>query len=1089
DVTVAAPDRAAVLAAPAEEQAGLVARGIRALVAAVLKVPAGNIALEDRLSGLGLDSLAAVELSHQVEGRYGVSLPMAFLLEGPTLAEAGARVAAELAARANTDAAATPERPEVGDFPLTHGQAAIWFLYRMAPDSAAYNIARASLFPNGIDANVMRRVLQTLVDRHPALRTTFQDGPAQRVAPTGEAFLQVEDAADWSEADLQARLDAESQRPFDLEHGPLMRWHIFQLAGKACILHLNIHHIISDLWTISLLLGELGALYAAEVGGETAELPPLTALYTDHVQEQQALLAGPEGEKLAAYWKQELAGELPVLNLPTDRPRPAVQTYRGATRSLRLNPATAKQILALGRKNGATPFATMLTAYQVLLHRYTGQEEMVIGSPSAGRTKREHSQVLGYFVNPIAVRADLTGSPSFVDLLGRVKERVQGALHHAAYPFPLLADLLHVERDPSRSPIFQTMFVLQRAHRNQDLTALALAEKGARFHLGPLEGESLPTIQQAAGTDLTLFMAEVDGTLACSLEYNTDLFDAATADRMLAHFANLLDAIVADPSLPVGQLPMLTDAERQQVLVDWNQTAAEYPREKLLHQLFEEQAALRPDAVAVALEGERLTYAELNARANQLARQLRRMGVGPDVLVGVFMERHPLLLVGLLGILKAGGAYLPVDPTYPPDRVSYMLSDAQAPVLLTQSHLQARLGEHSAAVLALDTDFPAGEDATNLPQETTPDHMAYIIYTSGSTGRPKGAMIHHRGLVNYLWWALDAYKVAEGAGAPVHSSISFDLTVTSLWLPLLAGRRVELLSEAKGIEALGASLTGQGDFSLVKLTPAHMELIARQLPPAKAAASTRALVIGGEALQPEALAFWREHAPNTALINEYGPTETVVGCCVYWVPADRPVTSTVPIGRPIANTQLYILDKFLQPVPVGVHGELYIGGDGVCRGYLNRPDLTGQRFLTTPYGRLYKTGDLARWLPDGTIDFLGRIDEQVKMRGYRIELGEIETALAGCPGVDRATAVVRGDGPNGAKRLVGYVVADATVTVTALKEQLKRTLPEYMVPSAFVFLQELPLSPNGKVDRKALPAPETAASDDAYVVPSTPAEV
>lgn len=983
---------------------------------------------------------------------------------------------------------------EVSDFPASHGQAAIWFLYRIAPESAAYNIARAARLTEGIDPEALGRALQRLTDFHPALRTTFHDGPdgpVQRVHARLDAFLGVEDATHWTEEELQARLESESQRPFDLERGPLVRWHLFRRGPVEYVCHMNFHHIICDLWTLTLFIGQLSDLYAEEAGGAPAQLPVPGALYTDHVLEQRELLAGSEGGRLKAYWKEKLAGELPVLNLPTDRPRPAVQTYRGATRNRRIDGALSKAILGLGRKNGATPFATLLTVWQVLLHRYTGQEEIIIGSPTAGRAKREHGQVMGYFVNPVAIRADISGNPGFTDLLRRVKETVNGALQHAAYPFPLLADDLKVERDPSRNPIYQTMFVLQRAHKQAGLTAWALAEPDAPGYLGDKPGYSMPIQQQAAGCDLTMFVAEVDGELRASLEYNIDLFDHTTAERMLNHFVRLLEAIVAEPVRPVGLLPMLSEEELAQLLHTWNETAADYPKELCLHQLFERQAALTPHSVAVALEGESLTYAALNGRANQLAQRLRALGVGPDVLVGIFMERHPLLLVGMLAVLKAGGAYLPVDPTYPQERVTYILTDAQAPVILTQSHLAGLLGEQAATVICLDAEPAAGDDK-NLESLAGPGHLAYVIYTSGSTGRPKGAMIHHQGLVNYLWWALHAYKVADGGGAPVHSSISFDLTVTSLWLPLLAGRRVELLSEARGIEALGGALTEPGGCSLVKLTPAHMELIARQLPAHRAASSTRALVIGGEALQPEALSFWRVHAPGTALINEYGPTETVVGCCVYWVEPDQPLGGSVPIGRPIANTQLYILDKYRQPVPVGVHGELYIGGDGVCRGYLNRPELTAERFVETTWGRLYKTGDLARYLPDGTLDFLGRIDEQVKIRGYRIELGEIESALAAHPAVDRVAVVVRGDGPGGARRLVAYVVtrAQASASAAQLKEHLKVGLPEYMVPSAFVFLADLPLSPNGKVDRKALPAPERTSpqGEERYEAPATPAE-
>jgi amino acid adenylation domain-containing protein/non-ribosomal peptide synthase protein (TIGR01720 family) len=987
------------------------------------------------------------------------------------------------AAAKNAVPTLTTAPSDATDYPASHGQASMWFLYRMAPDSAAYNIARAARFITPVDAGAWRRALQRLVDRHPALRTTFHDGPEgpiQRVHALAEAYVVAEDAP----ADLNGRLAAESLRPFDLERGPLMRSHLFQMPDGTTVSHLSMHHIVADLWSLTIFMQELGVLYDAEVAGQPAELPPVAGTYTAHVQAQRAMLESEEGERLLGYWKERLGGELPVLGLLTDRPRPAVQTYAGGSRSLALDPALSAAVTKLGRKHGATPFATLLTLYQVFLHRYTGQTDLIVGSPTAGRSRSELTGVMGYFVNPVAFRTQVAGDEPFTGLLRRVKETVLSGVAHAAYPFPLLVEKLQVARDASRTPIYQTMFVLQRAHRGQELNGLALAEPGARFQMGSLEMEGLPVWQQAATCDLTLFAAEVDGTYRLSLEYNTDLFDAATIDRMLAHFQVMLAGAVAAPDTPVGQLPLMTEAEREQVLHDWNRTAAEYPIHSTLAQLFERQAALTPEAPAVAGA---FTFAELNRRANRLAHHLRGLGVGPDMLVGVCMERTPELLVALLGVLKAGGAYLPLDPAYPRERLGYMLHDAHVTVLLTEPHLADRLPATGARVITnLHVDGPE----TNPTAAAGPEHLAYVIYTSGSTGRPKGAMIDHRGLVNYLWWAKNAYLTEAGGGAPVHSSISFDLTVTSLWTPLIAGRPVHMIPEAEGVEGLAGALRAPGGFGLVKLTPAHVGLISQQLTAAQAARGAGALVIGGEALLPETIAFWRQAAPGTALINEYGPTETVVGCCVYWVkPGDR-FQGSIPIGRPIANTYLYILDKQLQPVPVGVPGELYIGGHGVCRGYLNRPELTAERFVTDPFhgGRMYKTGDLCRYLADGNIDFLGRIDEQVKLRGFRIELGEIEAGLAAHPSVQRVAAVVRDT--EAGKQLVAYVVpcSGVAIDVPSLKAHLRDRVPEYMVPTAFVTLDALPLSPNGKVDRKALPAPVAAAAADAACAPRTETE-
>jgi surfactin family lipopeptide synthetase A len=644
---------------------------------------------------------------------------------------------------------------------------------------------------------------------------------------------------------------------------------------------------------------------------------------------------------------------------------------------------------------------------------------------------------------------------------------------------------LQPERDLSHSPLFQVMFILQNAPRQVlELPGLTLT---------PLELDS-----GTAKFDMTLSMIEEAAGLRGWLEYNTDLFDAVTIRRLLGHFRSLLAGILTDPDQRLAELPLLTESERRQLLVAWNATAAQYPKDQCLPQLFEAQVEHTPDATAVVFEDQQLTYRELNVRANQLAHHLRKLGIGPEALVAICVERSLDMVVGLLGILKAGGAYVPLDPAYPMERLVFMLEDAQASVLLTQKRLLASLPEHKTRVICLDTEWEvmAQEPAENPACKVTTGNPAYVIYTSGSTGQPKGVMIPHQGIVNYLAWCTKAYAVAGGSGAPVHSPLGFDLTITSLFSPLLAGQSVVLLPEEQGIEALGTLLRTGDDFSLVKITPAHLEVLSQGLPAAAAVGRARALIIGGEALWGESLAFWRTHAPDTRLINEYGPTETVVGCCIYEVPPEASIPGPVPIGRPIANTQLYILDPMLQPVPIGVPGELYIGGDGLARGYLNRPDLTAEKFIPNPFGsepgaRLYKTGDLARHRPDGNLEFLGRLDHQVKLRGFRIELGEIEAVLGGHPAVREAVVVVREDVP-GDVRLVAFVVSDREPAPPSreLRAFLQAKLPDYMIPSVFIRLDALPLTPNGKVDRRALPAPDQArpAPEDAFVAPRTPVE-
>ncbi|MEW5957722.1 MAG: amino acid adenylation domain-containing protein [Chloroflexota bacterium] len=718
-----------------------------------------------------------------------------------------------------------------------------------------------------------------------------------------------------------------------------------------------------------------------------------------------------------------------------------------------------------------TLFMTLLAAFQTLLYRYSGEVDLVTGTPVANRNRLEVEGLIGFFVNTLVLRTNLAGNPTFRELLGRVREVALGAYSHQDLPFELLVEALQPERHLDRNPLFQVMFAFQP---DMPLTELRLAGLSVR----PVEVES-----NTAGFDLTLTIEETTAGLKSTWEYSTDLFEPETIERMADHYHTLLTGIVAQPEQRLSELPLLTEAERQQLLVTWNQTEADYPVDLCLPHLFEAQAARTPEAVAVIFEETTLTFAELNRRANQLAHYLHRLGVGPEVLVGICIERSVEMIVGLLGILKAGGAYVPLDPTYPPERLAFMLQDAQVSVLLTQQKLVDALPPHQAQVIRLDSDWklvaPAGE--LNPVCQTTPDNLAYVIYTSGSTGKPKGVMIPHRGLVNYLVWCSRTYDVESGNGAPLHSSISFDLTITGLFAPLLSGRPVHLLPNDGGIDALAAALRNGPTFSLVKLTPAHLELLSRQLSPSEAAGCAHRFIIGGENLVTESITFWQEAAPETILVNEYGPTETVVGCCVYQVPANLRKPGSVPIGRPIANTRLYLLDEYLQPVPIGVVGELYIGGAGVARGYLNRPELTAERFIPNPFdtqaeARLYKTGDLARYLPDSNLEFLGRIDQQVKLRGFRIELGEIETVLGQHPAVREAVVLLREDHP-GDKRLVAYVLPEqpAEINGSDLQDYLRQKLPDYMVPGVYVTLETLPLTPNGKVNRQALPAPHPAA--------------
>lgn len=752
-----------------------------------------------------------------------------------------------------------------------------------------------------------------------------------------------------------------------------------------------------------------------------------------------------------AYWKEELAGAPTKLELPLDKPRPATQSLRAAVEEFTIAPELVAQLEARGEPEDASLFVLAAAAFSILLHRYSGQDDVLIAVPLSLQTV------------PLRARFGTADRP-FRDFLRELRGRVVAAAAHSDVPLEQLADEAGAANDPSHARLCQVMLAFDAADA--------------------VDGRY----------DVTLALDEHDGALSGAFHYDAELFEPATIARMRGHFTTLLESIARDADAPLSSLAMLTERERRQLLHEWNDTRVEHPR-ACAPQLFEEQVALHPDAVAVVFEGATLTYRELNARANQLAHHLRALGVGPESLVGVCLERCPEMAIALLAVWKAGAAYVPLDPSHPPERLVYMVGDAAARVLVTDEKLQPIFAGVQTRVLLVDRDFPAKEPTENPPPAATPENLAYVMYTSGSTGQPKGVMIVHHGLTNYLCWARRCYRVAEGEAVPVFTSIAFDLTVTALFVPLCGGGRVELLREDVGGQKLVQALRETSDRALVKITPAHLALLSDTLGPEAAAHRTHLFVIGGEQLLHDSLLIWREHAPATRLINEYGPTETVVGCCVWEVQPTDPRTGAVSIGKPIDNTQLYVLDRHRQPLPVGVQGELYIGGSGVARGYLNREELTREKFVADPFrdgGRFYRTGDLARRHADGTLEFLGRIDNQVKVRGFRIELGEIEAKLADHPSVKACAVLAREDTP-GNKHLVGYVVAKPNTTndppsVDDLRQALREKLPEYMVPAQFVFLDAMPLTSNGKVDRKALPAPTHAAASPTRKAPRTPIE-
>ncbi|MGW7688470.1 amino acid adenylation domain-containing protein [Streptomyces asiaticus] len=966
-------------------------------------------------------------------------------------------------------------------FSASFPQQRMWFLDQLNPGSAAYNIPAAVRVHGPLDVELWRRSLNEIVRRHESLRTTFEEAdgePVQVVHETGELELTVEDCAHLYGPDgqegVKERARQEFTRPFDLGTGPLMRMKFLRLAADEHILLLTMHHIVADLWSTSVLFGELAALYQGYLTGVGAELPKLSVQYADYAAWQRKQLAGPGFAAELEYWKTTLEGAAPILELPTDRPRPAVLGSAGASRPFHLPASVMSGVRELSRRTGTTPFMTLLAAYVALLHRYSREEDIVVGVPVANRGQSQVEQLIGYFVNTLAIRNDVSGNPTFTELLGRVRGAALGAFAHQEVPFERLVEELRPERDLSRSPVFQASFVYQN---------IPVPE----FGVGGLRLELMDIESSTARFDLELQVFEQGEELGGWFEYSTELFDAATIDRMGGHLKVLLDNLLADPDQPILDIALLTEDEQRAQSQERADTRNEWPDQLLTHQRIEQQAALRPDAEAVYCQGETLTYARLDASANQLARRLRSLGVGRDVMVGVCLERSLDMVVAVLAVLKAGGAYVPVDPKLPGDRIAFMIEDAGLPVLITQSSVAPGLPESGARTLCVDglREELAAEPAGPLDAPVEGADLAYVIYTSGSTGRPKGVQLPHRALRN-LFWAMKQWPgIDAGDSLLAVTTLSFDIATLELLLPLAEGARVVLATREVATDGkLLAEEMATTGVTMMQATPSTWRMLLDAGWPGRP--GLRGLICG-EALPPDLAR--RLLAKGVDLWNMYGPSETTI-----YSLGTRIVDDTITIGHPIANTEVHILDPEGRPVPPGVPGELCIGGAGLARGYINRPALTAQQFIASPFDsdiadRLYRTGDLVRRRVDGTVDYLGRLDHQVKLRGHRIELGEIESVLIRQEQVKDSAVVVREDQP-GDQRLVAYVVSDHAAGAAdelrrRLRAALAEKLPDYMVPASFVFLDALPLTPSGKTDRGALPAPEgqetrTAA---AYVAP------
>lgn len=1019
---------------------------------------AERVGVDDSFFDLGGHSLLATQVMSRIRATLGVELPLRALFDAPTVRALAVAVAEARAEMSPTKPADIVAVPRAGDLPLSFAQGRLWFLQRLNPEGVQYNGAAAVRLLGPLSVDALERSVNAVIARHESLRTTFPDRagvPQQVIAPQLTVRLHPRHV---SEPESSHWLKDEAARPFDLTRGPLLRVALARLSEQDHLLAVTMHHIIADGWSSGVLLRELVVLYHSLCAGLPSTLPALPIQYADYATWQRTWLDDERLASLLAYWEAQLKDVTPTLALPTDRPRTGVASGRGAAIPWALSPALSAALAELGRREGVTLFMTMLAALQALLFRYSGQGDIVVGTPMAGRTQTSTEGLIGLFVNTLPLRTRLSGDLSVRDLLSRVRGVTLGAYAHQALPFEKLVDALAPTRDLTRSPLFQVMLAMQPA-------PVSLQRLG-ELTLQPVEVETT-----TAKFDLTLSLSETADGLRGSLEYSTDLFDAATIKRMLGHYESLLAGMVAQPSRCIAELPLLTDAERMQILATWNATQAEYPQDLRIEDLFAMQVQRTPDACAVHFQDQHLSYRELHQRAQVLASRLRMLGVKPEQCVGLCIERSLDMLVAMLGILMAGGAYVPLDPSYPKDRLDFILQDSGAKVVLTHSALRDQLSAGPVHIVCLD-HWPTSQEAPDAaPLQAVGDSRApaYVIYTSGSTGRPKGVVIEHRNAVAFCCWARSVFSAKELSGVLAATSICFDLSVFELFVPLCWGGSVVLVPSALAISTLSDS----PPVTLINTVPS---VLAALLPNSRLPASVLTVNLAGEPLRQTLVEALRQRGHMGRVLNLYGPSE----CTTYSTYAEVTAGSVPHIGRPIANTQVYVLDAALQPVPIGVPGELYIGGSGVARGYLNRPELTAERFLVDPFcgqgdGRMYRTGDLCRWRPDGNLEFLGRADQQIKLHGFRIELGEIEATLAQHPAIGDVAAVLREDQP-GEPRVVVYWVLrlGAQVSQADLRSYLQSKLPSYMLPAAWMQLPTIPLTSSGKIDRRALPPPDAS---------------
>jgi amino acid adenylation domain-containing protein len=1055
-----------ILAMPVESRLQFIEDHVRQRCAKVLGTDPSKVNLDAQVTELGLDSLMAVELQSVLKLDFGVQITAAKLLQGVSIRQLSDRVLEQLQVEGPSASDATPLRaPQTRlQLPLGVEQRRFWFLGQLDPHSPAYNISMATRFSGALNVAALESAINELIVRHEALRATFGlvDGePVQWIAPELRLHLDITDLSEFPtkqrEAELQRRTAEEAGTGFDLHKGPLIRAELMRLGDADHCLLLTIHHIVIDVWSLSVIWREYGILYRTFDLGQRPVLPDLPVRYSEYITRERASLSADSETRQLSYWKERLAG-LPVLELPFDRPRPARRRLHGTRRYFDFPDELWKAVEDLSRCEGATPFMTLLAAFQLLLHRYSGQDTICVGTPISRRSQIEARGLVGCFVNTLAMRTDLSGNPTFRELRSRVRETVVEAHAHQDVPFERVVEAVQPERDRSCTPIFQSLLVLH----NIPFSPMALPG----LTLAPTDLSS-----GSAVFDLILVIA-TEPQLKAYVEYDSDLFDASTVERIIERFRNLLDFVSHNPAHPISDIPLLDNAEQHEILRNCNGTESHDPARVTLHELVEEQVRRTPGATAVVCQEESLTYDQLNRAANRIARLLRREGVGPETIVGICAERSIEAVAGMLGILKAGGAYLPLDPAYPPERLRYMLLDAKPPVVLSSRRFAPVLTSLCDRVFFLDEEHD--EDPGKINSGSAPNNLAYVIYTSGSTGEPKGVMIEHHSICNQILWRQEAFPLDRGDVVLHGTSLSFDPSVWECFGPLTAGAKVIIAPQDEGHETVHlCELIHRHHVTVLQGVPSKFRALVETAKPGQCK-SVRLIFSGGEELTRELQdrIFSRFDA---RLINVYGATETAIEAAFHLCQREQNSQGNSPIGRPIANSQIFILDKNLQPVPPGVPGELCVGGRNVGRGYLNRPELTKEKFIASPLAGspdgLYRTGDLARWRPDGVLEFLGRVDRQLKVRGFRIEPGEVEAALNQHPDVSVSAVKVHCP-PQGGARLQAWVAPRRGTSPQAaeLRTFSGKRLPRFMIPSDIFFLSALPLTPDGKTDYARLQA-------------------